>query len=1376
MKLINKKRLMGELARRSFIDYIAFMWQRTDKFIIGRHTEIVCEAFDTAIQDFKNGKSTFMMIKVCVRHGKNLAHDTAIVTPDGIVRHGDLCIGNYVYGRNGKPVRITNISNTEYVDNMITFSDGSKIVCHDNHEWLVYDCQLGKERIIETKNIYNTYLCNDGIRRRYLVDGNVLIEFDSKHLPIHPYVLGVWLGDGSSAKNCINIARCDYAIAEKIELLGYKITGESVHKDTGVLSIYFRRLYKELIENKLMNNKHIPNDYLFNSKENRLELLAGLIDTDGYLNKKDGRVCFSNTNKIIIDSVKFLINSLGQRTTICKYQAKVSSSGICGKKDVYQLLFLPPKDIPNVIQRKKPIYHSQSKRRSIVKIEKISSVPGKCIEVEGGTYLAGDKMILTHNSDMSSRYFPSYFIGKFPDLEVIVAGYAYSLASGFSRDCRCIVSDPRYRYVFPGVYLARKQRGLASWGIEGRLGQTHWLGIGGAATGKGGSCFPAGTMIETNNGSVDIAHLCQLYLDYKVLSYNNGKLEYRSIIATNKRISESIVNIRTAVGRSVICTEDHLFYVDGEYIPAKELKNGQNITVCDFEVRLLRKNILETFIRGKESFGEKVCSQLLLEEMFKCSSCCEKCKLLYKMWKAKTREKAFEVLLRFVQKKSFQGIKCNKNTEENKEMFVLWNKLCAKNYISNLLFQEVSKCSTFKTDDREKEFKLQKQGKFDEIIYRDETINHTERFLLCDMRKGRYQVQNCKEDILRYSPHRQKYKKQFAGKSCFIMQEMSYSFAQVVKEPISMVERICNRKIEVYDIEVEKTHNFFANKILVHNCIIIDDIFKNRLQAESEIYRNRVWDSFTNDIMTRRAPVSIVAVVGTPWNIDDHYGRIEKYQKENPEFPCFKEIKLPAFDKKYTGGILFPERFALDWYLSQRALLGPYGSAGLLQCEPVARGGNIFEVDKIKEYDVAPEGLIWCRGWDLASTEKQRISEDPDYTVGSLIGVRWIPLTETLFSAEIYLEDVIEGRWAAPKRKEIILAATAKDGSKTQVSIEGFGPYKDAYEEMKIILNGVRKLHKSQLPGDKVTKASPIEIIISAGNFYIKKNAPWKNRVLDQLRVFSGKSTQHDDIVDSIVVAYDGVNPHLKRVWPQFDNRHIKKLNINWNIVITDKNSALHYAGIYQKKDLSVWIVMAIWDSYKGFLFIYDAFMCGDPIPSNVVPRIIDKMMLRKLSCEAIITNSLMWEDQGYTKNIALQYKKQFQKNKINVKIKEAFNYDEYATLVEIGQLFDNNMIYVDDSVNCFILQAMTWSLTNMGKQTGDRPDEEDDGYCRALCLIDSELRRLTRWQDVMKPVLMDYSKRTLVQNIYDKANKISIAKKITDEEYISGDIYGRKV
>lgn len=536
------------------------------------------------------------------------------------------------------------------------------------------------------------------------------------------------------------------------------------------------------------------------------------------------------------------------------------------------------------------------------------------------------------------------------------------------------------------------------------------------------------------------------------------------------------------------------------------------------------------------------------------------------------------------------------------------------------------------------------------------------------------------------------------------------------------------------------------------DCLILDDFFKGRKEAESEVVRDAVWESVSDDIFTRRSPVSIIIILATPWHVDDVFGRIERKRKENPLFPKFKEIKFPAFDEKYSKGVLFPERFPPEWYTSEKAFLGPYSYAGLMQCDPIARGGNIFEAEKIKTYSGdPPDGLMWCRGWDIASSEKQRIDEDPDYTTGVKVGVRWLVLADGQRMPEIYIDDVIDGRWAAPMRNKIIKSAVIGDGHGTQVAVEGFGVGKDAYAEVSKALFGVRAVKKIQLPGDKVTKASVLEAPIAAGNFYVRETS-WTERYLKQLREFPGAA--HDDFVDGTVVGYEGLNPYEKRVWPQFQGRHLIPLDIDWNHVKSNVEGTLHYAGVWQKEDLSVWIVLCLWDAHKGFLFAYDAFMCDNPIPAVVIPKLISRMRLKTHKSEAIVCNKLMWETSGYTKNTGLQYRRDINGRGITANIKEAFNYDEFASIIEIGQLFDIDRIFVESSAKSLVLQLMSWVTIERGRHIGAKPDTEDDGWARALCLVVSELRRKDQWTRVIKPILADYANAEFVDKIYN-ANKI---------------------
>jgi predicted phage terminase large subunit-like protein len=176
-----------------------------------------------------------------------------------------------------------------------------------------------------------------------------------------------------------------------------------------------------------------------------------------------------------------------------------------------------------------------------------------------------------------------------------------------------------------------------------------------------------------------------------------------------------------------------------------------------------------------------------------------------------------------------------------------------------------------------------------------------------------------------------------------------------------------------------------------------------------------------------------------------------------------------------------------------------------------------LRTDKVHIVDELPEGLRFARAWDLASSKKERVKDDPDYTVGVKGAVKMQgTAVKGLEIATIYIEDVIRGQWEGMKRNEIIINTTIADGD-IPVGIEAFGPYKDAYTEIRDILSGIRAVRKAQLPGDKVAKADPLVPIFEAGNVYLKRG-PWNHAFLKVLSDFpSGK---HDDDPDALAVLY----------------------------------------------------------------------------------------------------------------------------------------------------------------------------------------------------------------------------------------------------------------
>ena len=299
---------------------------------------------------------------------------------------------------------------------------------------------------------------------------------------------------------------------------------------------------------------------------------------------------------------------------------------------------------------------------------------------------------------------------------------------------------------------------------------------------------------------------------------------------------------------------------------------------------------------------------------------------------------------------------------------------------------------------------------------------------------------------------------------------------------------------------------------------ILDDYLKDRQSAESEVVRESQWEWFTQMFLARRTPVSITMVISTPWHTDDIIGRIKTAMVEDSEFPKFEFMRFPGVKKEYKSGYLWPERFDQSWYKSQKSALGQYGFQSLMQCDPVQKGGNAFKVDRIKVVEELPAGLKWVRAWDLASSSKQKLKSNPDWTVGAMLAIDYVasPFADIKEKIpHIYLADINRFREEALKRNNTIKNISIDE--KIRVGVESFGAYKDAFTTLRDILQGICTIDAMTLPGDKMVKAEPLEPIIEAGNFHMLK-AEWNDEFLKEMAAFP--SGDHDDQVDAVSVAY----------------------------------------------------------------------------------------------------------------------------------------------------------------------------------------------------------------------------------------------------------------
>ena len=295
--------------------------------------------------------------------------------------------------------------------------------------------------------------------------------------------------------------------------------------------------------------------------------------------------------------------------------------------------------------------------------------------------------------------------------------------------------------------------------------------------------------------------------------------------------------------------------------------------------------------------------------------------------------------------------------------------------------------------------------------------------------------------------------------------------------------------------------------------IIIDDPIRRREDADSEIYREKVWDWYTDDLYTRLEPGGAIVLVMTLWREDDIGAKAvasEPGRWTVLKLPALAEGLYPDALGRAQGEALWPDRYNVAALERIRSVMaqneGERSWQALFQQNPTVREGSFFKVGNIAIEDAAPAVLPdKCRAWDMAATES-----GGDYTVGALMarapdGIYWIL-------------DVKRGRFATDTRNKEILQTAALDG----VSVRVHGPQdpgsagKDAAAAFIRLLAGY-SVRTDTVSGAKTTRADPFSAQVNAGNVRMVK-ADWNKAVIEELRSFPLGA--HDDIVDSLSDAF----------------------------------------------------------------------------------------------------------------------------------------------------------------------------------------------------------------------------------------------------------------
>lgn len=367
-----------------------------------------------------------------IQFGKALAIDTPIPTPGGWTTMGAIAPGDVVFGDDGAPVRVIAASEVfnDHPCYRIRFSDGSEVVADAGHRWQVVDLlrrnearkelkrraardaagMVARKRgpvideraahrvVLTTDTLAGTFLCRD--QSRYAVEVAQPLELPPAVLPIDPYLLGLWLGDGHSHYGAITTMD-----DEIIEAFAPFDPRPHSHQSGGVAITYglrngFGRLLRGL---GLLKNKHIPMLYLRASREQRLALLQGLMDTDGHAGLR-GHVEITSSYPELAAGIFELVCSLGfkpvltWRATKGRPSARITFSAYRASA-----VFRLERKLVGLPSGPSLRGADSAGLRYITAVEPVATVPTRCIAVDNDShlFLCGRSLIPTHNTEVA---------------------------------------------------------------------------------------------------------------------------------------------------------------------------------------------------------------------------------------------------------------------------------------------------------------------------------------------------------------------------------------------------------------------------------------------------------------------------------------------------------------------------------------------------------------------------------------------------------------------------------------------------------------------------------------------------------------------------------------------------------------------------------------------------------------------------------------------------------------------------------------------------------------------------------------------------------------------------------------------------------------
>jgi phosphate starvation-inducible protein PhoH len=348
--------------------------------------------------------------------GKAHPLNTPVLTPDGFKTMGKIEVGDLVMTPFGDVSKVTGIFPQGFKDiYKLTFSDGTSTESCKEHLWETQDYNDRRQKrrgsVKSTEQIMSSLVYNN--HNNHNIPITQPVNFSEKELPINPYLLGVLLGDGGLTVN-VTLTSVDEEIVEKVDLV---LEGSANLNKLKHDSITYQVSTKRGSSNPILDsirelglgglkseNKFIPRLYKFSSVEQRIELLRGLMDTDGTVSKNGCKVEFNSVSQTLASDVAFLVESLGGVARMSTKQGSYKKDDVKIECQIcYRVnISMNPEINPFSLKRKAERYMPRTKykpARFIESIEYIGQKEAQCIMIDHPEHLyMVNNFIVTHNT------------------------------------------------------------------------------------------------------------------------------------------------------------------------------------------------------------------------------------------------------------------------------------------------------------------------------------------------------------------------------------------------------------------------------------------------------------------------------------------------------------------------------------------------------------------------------------------------------------------------------------------------------------------------------------------------------------------------------------------------------------------------------------------------------------------------------------------------------------------------------------------------------------------------------------------------------------------------------------------------------------------